>query len=254
MPAVQEVSARLRDALKRKGKSITWLQKAIKGKSDRGKSYASVHAYTTGHTSKDEPLRTEPPLEFLRAAAGALGVPEAWLITGYGPRDLTQGILEQQWEDRRQQDAPWSLWVDPERRDAVDYHYESTALERHLYWDLLRRLTESSVDDQQDVSERAREIAPFLQSLVWQATEHLAGWLRKDVVEFWDSPDGTQFRIDFLQAIIRPVAEGTDDGRRVATEKEAYRQRKASPPGESELSEEQQAVLDKLREEAGGDS
>ena len=118
--------------------------------------------------------------------------------------------------------------MDPEQRDAVDYHYESTALERHLYWDLLRRLTESSVDQEQEVSERAREIAPFLQSLVWQATEHLAEWLRKDVVEFWDSPDGTQFRIDFLQAFTRSVAEGTDEGRRVATEKEADRQREES--------------------------
>lgn len=226
MPAVQEVSARLRDALDQRGKNIAWLQKAIEGTSERGKSYASVHAYVTGHTSKDEPLRTEPPLEFCRAAARALGVPEAWLITGYGPRDVTEGVLEQLWEDRRQQDAPWSLWVDPEQRDAVDYHYESTALERHLYWDSLRRLTEASVDDQQDVSARAREIAPFLQSLVWQATGGLAEWLRKDVVEFWDSPDGTQFRIDFLQAVTRPVAEGTDEGRRVAAEKEDQRKRK----------------------------
>ena len=112
--------------------------------------------------------------------------------------------------------------MDPEQRDAADYHFESTALERHLYWDTLRRLTEASVDDQQDVSERAREIAPLLQSLVWQATGQLAEWLRKDVVEFWDSPDATQFRIDVLQALARPVPEGTDDGQRVAAEKEAH--------------------------------
>ena len=117
--------------------------------------------------------------------------------------------------------------MDPEHRDAVDYHYDSSALERHLYWDLLRRLTEASVDDQQEVSERAREIAPFLQSLVWQATGQLAEWLRRDVVEFWDGPDGTQFRIDVLQAFTRPVAEGTDEGRRVAAEKAKNRQRKA---------------------------
>ena len=215
MPAVQEVSVRLKDALDRKGENIAWLQKAIEGKSDRGKSYASVHAYVTGHTSKDEPLRTEPPLEFLRAAASVLEVPEAWLITGYGPRDLMEGIIEQKWEERRQRDAPWSQWVHPELRDGVDYWYKSTVLEQHVYWDSLRLLTEASVDDQEDVSQRAEEIAPSLQSLVCEATEELARWLRKDVSEFWDSPDGTQFRTDVLRAFTRPVAEGTDESRPV---------------------------------------
>ena len=167
----------------------------------------------------------DPPVVFILDAARLLRVSASWLGFGEGPRDLAEEILEQTWEERRQQDAPWSLWVDPQRRDAVDYHYESTALERHMYWNSLRRLAEASVDDQQDVSDRAREIAPFLQSVVWQATEHLAEWLGKDVVEFWDSPDGTQFRIDVLQAFTRPVAEGTDEGRRVVAEKEAHRKR-----------------------------
>lgn len=79
MAGTQSVSERLRDALERREKNMSWLHEQVKDSGVRGSSYGSVYAYVTGEA------KTEPPLEFLREAADALKVPLAYLVTGDEP-------------------------------------------------------------------------------------------------------------------------------------------------------------------------
>lgn len=71
-----QVAQRFKQALQDSRKSIRWLHRTLKNDGVRGASYASVHSYLKA--------RTEPPLDFLTAAAKALGVRPEWLIAGEG--------------------------------------------------------------------------------------------------------------------------------------------------------------------------
>jgi hypothetical protein len=87
MSDVQTVAGRLQKATEDSRRSIRSLQQELHTQGVRGSSYASVHSYFKGPT--------EPPLHFLRSAAKALGVREAWLATGEGEQTETaQQIAE----------------------------------------------------------------------------------------------------------------------------------------------------------------
>ena len=71
------IGGRLKKATKRRRRSIRSFQRALHADGIRGSSYANVHAYFGG--------TTQPPVEFLTAAAAELGVRPAWLAFGELP-------------------------------------------------------------------------------------------------------------------------------------------------------------------------
>lgn len=86
---MRTVSTRLKGALQERGESIRGLHRALKEEGIRGaRAYASIHAYVSGDV-------TEPPLDFLRAAAAYLGYRVAWLAFGDGlPTEEMQSEIE----------------------------------------------------------------------------------------------------------------------------------------------------------------
>ena len=72
------IADRLRIGLRESRRSIRWLTQMVRERDVRGSSHSSVQSYVSGSAN------TDPPIEFLRAAAELLGVREAWLISGEG--------------------------------------------------------------------------------------------------------------------------------------------------------------------------
>lgn len=100
-----------------KGWSINRLHQALDGL--RGSSYGSVRNYWHG--------RAEPSLEFLMAAAEAMGVSESWLAHGQGhmtdAREEVAGLSFEAIEESKREEAA-AFYSDLLRamRAPVDYH------------------------------------------------------------------------------------------------------------------------------------
>ena len=79
------IAERLTEARESAGRSIRSLQQELHAAGVSGSSYANVHAYLSG--------RTQPPVEFIDAAAKALCHNPEWLAFG-GNRERTEGHAE----------------------------------------------------------------------------------------------------------------------------------------------------------------
>ena len=87
------ISARLRWAINRTGRSLREVQQELAKRGIRGSSYASFHGYVTN----PEEI---PPLELLAAAAEVLGVRAAWLAFNDGEPTEERQALRQEIEAR----------------------------------------------------------------------------------------------------------------------------------------------------------
>ena len=93
---METISARLRWAINRTGRSLRDVQQELAKRGVRGSSYASFHGYVT---NPDE----IPPLELLTAAADVLGVRPAWLAFNEGEPTEEGERLRQEMEDREEE-------------------------------------------------------------------------------------------------------------------------------------------------------
>ena len=84
MAEASAIGRRLKRALDNLEKTQNWLSVRLRDHGIRGSGYASVRTYVRGEV--------RPGLEFIRAAADALGVREAWLERGEG--DMTSSAEE----------------------------------------------------------------------------------------------------------------------------------------------------------------
>ena len=197
---------RLEQAMRVMGKSLNGLHKALNATGVRGSSYGSVQNYAKG--------TSEPPLEFLFAAADHLGVRRDWLVDDLGP------MLECDQEVERVIPEPASEEADlpeevlrflsgsaPDISADFEGHgrtwgADTSPTVRRLFIDVLKRrvaLTQSNRDLEKG---EILEIAVQLGRMAWEPWAQLSGGIKSDSYE-WEA-----YAVAILHALMLAMPRG----------------------------------------------
>ncbi len=202
-------------------------------------SYQSARAY---HRDGSR----EPSAAYLQAIVNAFGVSLKYIVLGDGP--MFEPSPEPQ-PPTRWADAVFDVVEDVAMSHAIlpgDFQWAPV---RELFGEVLKRrleiesLVRRTVDDSAEVE--SKEVLEWAKEL----RDFLIQPLGMDLTAGMSPHEFTGHATGLLTALLRSMTESY----RKARIEEAYELREASPPEESELREEQQAVLRTLSDEAEGD-
>ena len=209
----------------------------------RGSSHGSIINLKNGK------LKGEPSLEFLHAAADVLYISRRWLVGGEGVMDAAADRLHQETEARElrgdvERWTPFDLIEDVALSPAIVPPGFRRGPVRGLFGEVIRRRLEIESVVRRTVDDSAE--VPAKEVLGW--AEDLWGFLSQplgmDVTVGMTPHEFTGHATGLLSALLRSM---TESHRRARIE-EAYRQRKENPPGEPELTEAEQLIIDHAKE------
>lgn len=250
----QTARERFNEAMEERGWSYYRLSKKMSKLRPRvrGSSHGSIINLKNGK------LKRGPSLEFLHAAANLLHVSRRWLVDGEGVMDAAADRLHQEAEarelrgEKEERPDPFDVIKDVALSHAILPPKFRWGPVRELFGEVLRRRLEiesvvrRTVDDSAEVSDR--EVLGWAEDL----RDFLFKPLGMDITVGMTTHEFTGHATGLLSALLRSMTEN----HRNARIEEAYRKRRENPrrePNGPVLTEDEQALMKILKDEAGED-